>query len=235
MPRKTPLAAPARLASCSPHAAPATEEQIAPRRAPSRAAESAFPVTIEHKYGSTTIEKAPERVVVVGLREQDALLALGVVPVATTEWYGEHPGAIFPWATDELGDAKPPTVLDDTDGVEIEKVAAQQPDLILGVYSGITEKEYDGALQARARRRPAQGQARLRHLVAGGDADHRQGGRQAGRGAEARRRHRAARSPTPPRSTRTSRARRRRSSPTTRASSSTARRTSARACSSSSA
>lgn len=29
--------------------------------------------------------------VVVGLREQDALLALGVVPVATTEWFGEHP------------------------------------------------------------------------------------------------------------------------------------------------
>jgi hypothetical protein len=31
---------------------------------------------------------------VVGLLEQDALLALGVVPVATTEWFGEHPGAV---------------------------------------------------------------------------------------------------------------------------------------------
>ena len=49
------------------------------------AEESAFPVTIEHKWGSTTIESAPERVVVVGLREQDALLALGIVPVGTTE------------------------------------------------------------------------------------------------------------------------------------------------------
>jgi len=103
---------------------------------------AAFPVTIEHKYGSTTVESAPERVVVVGLREQDALLALGVVPVATTDWYGDRPGAIFPWAKDELGDAPLPTVLDDTDGIEIEKVAAQRPDLILGVYSGITEKEY---------------------------------------------------------------------------------------------
>ena len=54
----------------------------------------------------------------VGLREQDALLALGVVPVATTEWYGKHPGAIFPWAKDELGDAKSPTVLSNTDGKE---------------------------------------------------------------------------------------------------------------------
>jgi iron complex transport system substrate-binding protein len=103
---------------------------------------SAFPVTIDHKYGSTTIESPPERVAVVGLREQDALLALGVVPVATTEWYGGHPGAIFPWAKDRLGDASLPAVLDDTDGIQIEKVAAQRPDLILGVYSGMTEKEY---------------------------------------------------------------------------------------------
>ena len=103
----------------------------------------AFPVTIAHKYGSTTIDSPPRRVVVVGLREQDALLALGVVPVATTEWYGKHPGAIFPWAKDELGDSKLPAVLSQTDGVEIEKVAAQRPDLILAIYSGLTRKEYD--------------------------------------------------------------------------------------------
>jgi iron complex transport system substrate-binding protein len=82
-------------------------------------------------------------VVVVGLRDQDALLALGVVPVATTEWFGKHPGAIFPWAKEALGDAPEPTVLTNTDGIQIEKVAAQRPDLIVGVYSGITQKEYD--------------------------------------------------------------------------------------------
>jgi iron complex transport system substrate-binding protein len=125
------------LAACG------SDDETPAENTASGAAAGAFPVTIDHKYGSTTIEKAPERIVVVGLREQDALLALGVVPVATTEWYGEHPGAIFPWAKDELGDAPLPTVLDDTDGIEIEKVAAQRPDLILGVYSGIKEKEYD--------------------------------------------------------------------------------------------
>src|SRR4051794_30906065 len=103
----------------------------------------AFPVTIAHKYGSTTLETEPERVVVVGLREQDALLALGVVPVATTEWFGKHPGAIFPWAKPALGSAAIPAVLDSTDGIQIEKVAAQRPDLILGIYSGMTKKEYD--------------------------------------------------------------------------------------------
>jgi iron complex transport system substrate-binding protein len=104
---------------------------------------AAFPVTIDHKYGSTTIEEAPERVAVVGLREQDALLGLGIVPVATSEWYGEHPGAIFPWARDELGDAEPPIVLSYKDGIEVEKVAATRPDLIIGVYSGMTKKEYE--------------------------------------------------------------------------------------------
>jgi iron complex transport system substrate-binding protein len=103
----------------------------------------AFPVTIEHKFGSTTVEEAPERVVVAGLREQDALLALGIVPVATTEWYGKHPGAIFPWAEEALGDAPKPEVLDYTDGLEFEKIAGLRPDLIVAVYSGLSQKDYD--------------------------------------------------------------------------------------------
>ncbi len=103
---------------------------------------SGFPVTIEHKYGSTTITAEPKRVVVVGLTEQDALLAVGVVPVATTEWFGGYPGAVWPWAQDELGSAPAPQVLTNTDGVPIEKVATLRPDLILGIYSGITADEY---------------------------------------------------------------------------------------------
>ncbi len=104
----------------------------------------AFPVTIEHKYGETTIDEAPERVVVVGLVEQDALLALGVVPVATTEWFGEHAGAVWPWAQDELealgGEA--PEILGDATAINFEAVAAQQPDLILALYSGVTDEDY---------------------------------------------------------------------------------------------
>lgn len=104
--------------------------------------ESAFPVTIEHKYGSTTIESAPERIVLVGLVEQDALLALGVVPVATREWYGGRPGAIFPWAEDLLGDAEVPVVLDAVE-LDFEVIKSLNPDLILGLYSGTTQDEYD--------------------------------------------------------------------------------------------
>jgi iron complex transport system substrate-binding protein len=104
---------------------------------------AAFPVTVEHRYGSTTIPARPKRVAVVGLMEQDALLALGVVPVAATEWFGEHRGAIWPWARDELGDVADPEVLSFADGIQFEKVAAVRPDLIVGMYSALTSEDYE--------------------------------------------------------------------------------------------
>jgi iron complex transport system substrate-binding protein len=109
---------------------------------PTESTTSAFPVTIEHKYGSTTINEKPERIVLVGLTEQDALLALGVVPVATREWYGERPGAIFEWAQDKLGDAPKPEVLPSVE-LNFEQIAALQPDVIVGLYSGTTAEEYE--------------------------------------------------------------------------------------------
>ena len=106
------------------------------------AAASAFPAEVEHKFGTTTVEKEPERIVVVGLTEQDTVLALGYKPIATTEWYGDQPYAVWPWAQDELGDAKP-EVLSVADGFQFEKVAALRPDLILGVNSGMQKADYE--------------------------------------------------------------------------------------------
>jgi iron complex transport system substrate-binding protein len=100
-------------------------------------------VSITHKFGTAEIKAEPKRVLVAGLVEQDSLLALGVVPVATTEWFGKHPGAIWPWAQDELGAAAEPVVLTNTDGYQFEKIAAQRPDLIIAIYSGLTQQDYD--------------------------------------------------------------------------------------------
>ena len=110
---------------------------------------AAFPVTIEHEFGETTIDEAPERIVAVGLVEQDALLALGIVPIGTTEWFGEQPGAIWPWAQDELAalGGEAPTVVGDATAVNFEKVAAQQPDLILAIYAGLTDADYEKLAQ----------------------------------------------------------------------------------------
>jgi iron complex transport system substrate-binding protein len=104
---------------------------------------NAFPTTIEHKYGSTTINQEPKRIVTVGLTEQDALLALGVVPVGVTDWLGKFPGTIGPWATDKLAGAPLPEVLKDVDGPQYEKIAALKPDLIIALYSGLTKEQYD--------------------------------------------------------------------------------------------
>ncbi|MGV9455863.1 iron-siderophore ABC transporter substrate-binding protein [Streptomyces sp. NPDC003635] len=110
----------------------------------SASGESAFPVSISHKYGSTTVESQPKRVVTVGLTDQDSALALGTVPVGTTEWLGGYKGAVGPWAEDKLAGAEAPTVLKDTGtGPQVEKIAALKPDLILAVYGGLTKEQYE--------------------------------------------------------------------------------------------
>lgn len=102
----------------------------------------AFPVTIEHQYGSTTITEAPQRVVSIGYTEQDFLLAVGVTPVAVRYWYGDEADTVRPWAQEFVeGDA--PVVLNMPYGnLNYEAILELQPDLISAVTSGITEDEY---------------------------------------------------------------------------------------------
>ena len=106
------------------------------------AAEAAFPVTIEHKFGSTTITTAPTRVLSLGYSDQDPILALGVVPIAVRYWYGDETDAVFPWARDELGDDASPEVLNMPE-LNFERIASLRPDVIVGTYSGITAEDYD--------------------------------------------------------------------------------------------
>lgn len=98
--------------------------------------------TIEHRYGATKITGVPQRVVSVGITEQDYLLALGIAPVGVREWFGGFDGALAPWAREKLGDQELPTVLPAA-GLAPEQVAALRPDLILGINSGLTQEEYD--------------------------------------------------------------------------------------------
>lgn len=111
-------------------------------------AADAYPVTIEHRYGETEITEAPERIVAVGLTDQDALIALGAPPVATVDWFGDYDGNIWPWAQDELEalgvDPADITRIPADDGIAAEQIAAQQPDLIVALYSGLTQEQYDG-------------------------------------------------------------------------------------------
>lgn len=104
-----------------------------------------FPVTVEHAYGTTEIPEEPTRIITLGLSDQDPLLALGVKPIAVSPWYGEYDHATWPWAQDELGDAEPVVLNDgvrDEANPPLEEIAALEPDLIISLYNGTTEKQY---------------------------------------------------------------------------------------------
>ncbi|MDA2805652.1 iron-siderophore ABC transporter substrate-binding protein [Nocardiopsis suaedae] len=107
---------------------------------------SGFPITVEHKYGSTEVPAPPKRIVTVGLSDHDAVLALGEAGalVGVTDWYGDYDHAAWPWAQEALGGAEPEVMpRPEGDRPDVERVAALEPDLVLGLYSGITEEDYE--------------------------------------------------------------------------------------------
>lgn len=116
--------------------ATATEGAGTPEATPA----AAYPVTIEHEFGSTTIEQAPTRVVAAGFNEVDFLLAFGVVPVGVRDFIGSYDETVRPWATELIGDAE----MVDIGGTEIdfELVAGLDPDLIMGVYAFLDDGAY---------------------------------------------------------------------------------------------
>ncbi|HEX2133954.1 MAG TPA: iron-siderophore ABC transporter substrate-binding protein [Actinophytocola sp.] len=103
---------------------------------------SAFPVSVEHKYGTTTIPEEPRRVVTLGLSDHDAVLALGVTPVGAIDWFKERPYGQWPW-TRELWGENLPEIVGERDDFNKEKILTLEPDLILALYSGMSKEQYD--------------------------------------------------------------------------------------------
>jgi iron complex transport system substrate-binding protein len=110
------------------------------RKSPSSTA-GAGSVTINHLFGQTVIKEPPKRVVSAGYTEQDDLLAVGVVPIAVTNWFGDQPFAVWPWAAPKLGGAQP-VVLNLDNGIPIDQIAGLQPDLIVAVNAGVDADTY---------------------------------------------------------------------------------------------
>ena len=113
----------------------------------STASDGVFPVTIDHAYGTTTIESKPERVATVAWANHEVPLALGIVPVGMSKatWGDDNDNGVLPWVEDKLDElgAETPVLFDDTDAIDFEAVADTQPDVILAAYSGLTQEEYD--------------------------------------------------------------------------------------------
>ena len=110
-------------------------------------AEEAYPMTITHALGETVIEEAPTSVVTIGWGNLDVPLALGIAPsgVSKATYGATDENGLFSWTNEafaELG-VDEPNVFDDTDGLDFEAINNAEPDLILAVYSGITQEEYE--------------------------------------------------------------------------------------------
>src|SRR4051812_8859890 len=86
------VAAATLLAGCG------SAEEPAAEAAEGSAAGGAFPASVEHTFGSTTIEEQPERVVVLGWNAQDVVYALGLEPVGMpSSPYGGGDDGVLPW------------------------------------------------------------------------------------------------------------------------------------------
>ena len=107
---------------------------------------STFPVTITHKFGSTTISAPPQRVVTVG--DEDIAFALGITPVGIVRNTSTESG-IAPWLESRIDrtkttliDVPPGAEGEGAAGVNIEQVAALKPDLILAINDYGLEIDY---------------------------------------------------------------------------------------------
>lgn len=100
-----------------------------------------FPQTVDTKFGRVVVKSQPKRVAVVGYDDQDYVMAFGAVPVLARSFAGQD--VLQPWAEKAAGGAE----LKGTDlgnaGIDVEKVAASRPDLIVGVNAGMTQADYD--------------------------------------------------------------------------------------------
>lgn len=107
----------------------------------------ALPASVTHVFGTTRIEQEPKRIVTIGPSDADFVVDLGLLPVGicAASW-GGNANKSTDWldeATRKLG-GDPTAIprIDTTDGIPAATIAALQPDLILGTYSGMTDKEY---------------------------------------------------------------------------------------------
>ncbi|MFC4946147.1 ABC transporter substrate-binding protein [Pseudonocardia sp. GCM10023141] len=83
-----------------------------------------FPRTITHSRGTTKVPAKPTRVVVLDAGELDAVLSLGVTPVATATTNATVPSY--------LPAAKGIPTIGEQNSLNLEAIAAAKPDLILG-------------------------------------------------------------------------------------------------------
>lgn len=110
--------------------------------------DGAYPVTIKHAFGGTTIDKEPTRILTLDSAAADTVIALGVTPIAMQKdsWAGDADG-FLPWTRAELEKSgqtlpTPAPYYSDSGELLFEQILNAAPDLILAPYSGFSEQDY---------------------------------------------------------------------------------------------
>lgn len=103
-------------------------------------------VVIEHGHGKTVIPEKPQRIVTLGWMSADIVAALGTNPVGMEEVWGAGESGYQPWfedyVTEEYGET-PEIIPFLEDGPNYEAIKELKPDLILSLYSGVSDIEYE--------------------------------------------------------------------------------------------
>lgn len=131
------------MAAAPPAIAPASPAP-ASGAAPAVATDS-FPVTIDSALGQAVIPAPPKRVITLGLGADDLALALGVVPVGASraDWGGDA-DHYWPWvraAIQTQGQPLPERITQYPE-LDIEKIIALRPDVVLAPFSGVSPEAY---------------------------------------------------------------------------------------------
>ncbi|OLL99825.1 ABC-type Fe3+-hydroxamate transport system, periplasmic component [Pseudonocardia sp. Ae406_Ps2] len=106
--------------------------------------DGAFPVTVPTAFGDVTVPEQPRRVVALGWSDAETALALGVEPVGAADWLAVGGDGLGPWVQARY--TTPPQILGTLE-VDLEAVAALDPDLILDTRSSGDRERHDRLTQ----------------------------------------------------------------------------------------
>lgn len=101
-----------------------------------------FPVTVQGTFGPTVVPAPPKRVLTLGNGpDADTVRALGVRPVAMNR-RTSFPDGFPPWPPVAPGEP-PIELIDTTDGLPFERIAALAPDLIVATTQYSLDRDHD--------------------------------------------------------------------------------------------
>ncbi|MBN9791528.1 MULTISPECIES: ABC transporter substrate-binding protein [unclassified Pseudonocardia] len=106
-------------------------------------ADGAFPVTVRHMFGETTVPARPRRLVALGSSDVEVVYALGIRPVGVATFptfAAADTDGVLPWVREHV-DRGPVTLLPNG-AADLEKIAALRPDVILFTYGALDDTMY---------------------------------------------------------------------------------------------